>query len=364
VCLLFGSIGVADAAQQVFPEYLPPDPSSDFVMDQIVSGGSVRSMMPIDFCAEWNPEFPYNGYRCCTNKLKYSRSKHRRRPERCTWQRRKTSYCSEMTDEQREYTEKVSSGQWSDVLTLLSRQASVRSQDQSFCDVNNGFLVNGRRILSTPHNRLEIRNPQRCLDFGTDPMVGMLEWVGRTVDANYSEPEYAGVRLLVGDVSAPRGGCLPGRVGRKGHASHTTGQDVDLGFLAAKAKARSPASFQKQFDPVANWWLIKQIFKNPYACVKVAFLDRTLINKLVKAARGDPDWTRLRPFIRHVRGHRNHWHIRIGAGPGQPGCPAAQSLDFDEDEDMNDMENVPGDAMPDGEGPEQPRMIHAEAASQ
>jgi murein endopeptidase len=74
---------------------------------------------------------------------------------------------------------------------------------------------------------------------------------------------------------------------------------------------------------------VKQIFHNPYACIKVIFFDRKQTNKLARAAIGDPEWSKLRRFIQHVPGHRDHFHVRIGDGPGEPGCPAAAATDSD-----------------------------------
>jgi murein endopeptidase len=165
-------------------------------------------------------------------------------------------------------------------------------------------------------------------------MVGLLEWTGRQVGKQYSDPSYSGVRLVVGDISAPRGGCLAGRSGPRGHASHTTGQDADISFLVAHAGRNSPVPFHTEFDAKTNWWLIKQIFKNPYACVKVIFLDKKLIRKLGKFARNDADWTQYGRFIRHMPAHQNHFHVRIGAGPGQAGCfPGANPEDESEESD-------------------------------
>jgi murein endopeptidase len=160
-------------------------------------------------------------------------------------------------------------------------------------------------------------------------MVGMLEWVGRQVAATY--PEDPGIHLNVGDISAPRGGCLSGRGGRRGHKSHTSGQDADVGFLVARPGHASPDMFVREFDAKTNWWLFKRVFHNPYACVKVIFLDRRLIAKLGKAVKDDPEWATLRRYIKHVPGHRNHFHVRVGTTPGQPGCPVDPTPDEDED---------------------------------
>ncbi len=300
----------------------------------------------IDFCATWNPEWGHHGNRCCA-KFVVSR---KRSANRCAAQRRKASYCDEMTDEQRRYTQLAQSGKLGDVLELI-RSDRGRYPAQSYCQVNNGFLAWGRRLLPSQVNRISIRRPERCVDFGTDPLVGMLEWVGREVNKSYSGPEYSGVRLVVGDLSAPRGGCLSGRAGRRGHVSHTSGIDVDIGFLTVKENRPSPDRFHRDFDPKANWWLLKKIFSNSYACVKVAFLDRKHIAKLSRhASKEDPDeWARLARFIRHIKYHKDHLHIRVGDRAGKPGCVADPHPELETEEDLDVMEEGEGENSDDGE---------------
>lgn len=291
-------------------------------------GDKPPSTLPLlDFCSEWNPEFPFNGHHCC----RILTMVHSRRARRsCYSHRPRQGYCEEMTDEQRNYIKDVEDGRIPDVLAHLTRRGR---EGQAYCTVNNGFLAHGRPIVPTPKNRIELKSPERCTGFGTDPMAEMLEWVGRSVNEKYSAPEYAGVRLVIGDVAAPRGGCLSGVSGRVGHLSHTTGQDVDIGFLTARPRMRSPSAFQYDFDARANWWMAKKILSNPYACVKVIFLDRRDIRKLARAARGDPDWARFGHFFRHMPGHRNHMHVRIGDAPGRNGCSARPELEDGEDID-------------------------------
>jgi murein endopeptidase len=239
-----------------------------------------------------------------------------------------------MTPDQKEYRDAVASGKIPDALAYITQEMG-RHGEQAFCTVNNGFLAYGRAVVPTEKNKLRLRTPWRCLDFGTDGMAGMLEWLGRQVAREYSGSEYSKSFLLIGDIAAPRGGCLWGRNGRRGHASHTSGQDADVGFLTVKPKQESPPNFHRQFDPKVSWWVVKQIFKNPFACVKVIFLDHRLISKLARHAKKekDPDWDLYHRFIRHMPSHRNHMHVRIGDGPGQPGCvPGARpELEMEED---------------------------------
>lgn len=331
-------------------------PFSEILASDFDACGPESPLMPstepgltLAFCAEWDPEFAFRGHQCCKAPMRRSISRRGNR-NRCAPARAKASYCDEMTPEQRRYSDLVHSGQGHDVLQLIEQdlaqtsQAALGSPKQAFCSVNQGFLAWGRRLIPTEINRIRIRAPQRCVDFGTDPMVAMLEWVGRQIDRKYPRSEYPGVHLLVGDLSAPRGGCLTGRSGRRAHSSHTSGQDADLGFLSAQPGRTSPEFFSRAFDAEANWWLLKQIFGNPYACIKVVFLDRRLIRKVAKVAASDPLWSSYKRFVRHVPRHGNHFHVRVGEFPkkpgDKPGCQSDPELEVLEEEYDSEAESL------------------------
>ncbi|MDR3608365.1 MAG: penicillin-insensitive murein endopeptidase [Oligoflexia bacterium] len=308
------------------PSFQPCEPESEPVTESSRLWGSyenvnvgVPSDTPsLDFCAEWNPEFAFNGHHCCRN---FESIHHRKARMSCFSRRPRGSFCEEMTDDQKEYISNVQSGRIPDVLQTIA-QDMVAHREQSYCTGNNGFLAYGRPVVPTAKNRLAIRSPGRCTEFGNDNMVGMVEWLGEKVGEAFPASAAPGVRLVLGDISGPRGGCLSGMNSIVGHRSHTNGTDADIGFLAVRGGGRlpSPVEFHYDFDPNLQWWLIKQAFHNPYACIKVIFLDRRLIRKLAKAARNDDEWSRLGRFLRHMPGHKNHMHVRIGAAPGRPGC--------------------------------------------
>jgi murein endopeptidase len=296
----------------------------------------------LDFCSEWNPEFAYRGYRCCSTQVSrtYASTKRARRfvKNSCAPDRIKWTFCDEMTPNQKDYIEDVKSGRIKDVLENIDLSMG-RKGNQSFCSTGNGFLVYGRPLLPTEDNRLEFRNLPRCANFGTDPLIGMMEWAGREVKREYFEKEFSDIRLVIGDLSAPRGGCIAGRRGRRAHKSHTGGQDIDLAYFNPRLGHHPEERFTRTFYVASNWWFLKKVFANPYACVKVIFVDKKNIAKLARYAKDDPEWEKLKPFIRHVRGHRDHFHIRVGEGPGVPGCRVDPNLE--EDEDIADFSEVP-----------------------
>jgi murein endopeptidase len=306
-------------------DFAPCTPASEIVAPD-------EGAPDLGFCSEWNPDFGFKGSRCCAKPS----APRRRRRERCSPKRIKYSYCDEMTPEQIRYGRDASAGKLGDLLAHITVELG-RQGGQAFCGVNHGFLAYGRRLIPSPQNRLMIRSPERCLDFGTDEMTGMLEWVGRQVALKYTLTEYPGSYVRVGAVSAPRGGCISGRGGRRAHASHTSGQDADIGFFNVKKGAAVAERFSRDFNPESNWWFLKQVFQNPFACVKAVFLDKKLIRKIHKEAQGDPKWNEVRPYIQHLKGHKNHFHIRVGNKAGDPGCtPDVENeaeMDSDSEED-------------------------------
>ena len=324
------------------PIFAPCEPQSEFIVEpgdpstlnsptwstSANSSNDPLRGLNLDFCAKWNPDFPYNGHRCC-QKIVYRR--RRRRGGRCAPERHKKSYCSDVTAEQVSYAAAVRDNKV-DVLAQITAELG-RKAAQAQCSPNNGFLVHGRPLVPTLQNKVRLRAPDRCTEYGTDSMIGMIDWLGHQVAKRYPGKEYEGTKLVVGDIASPRGGCT-------GHASHRSGQDVDLGFLTAEADEDSPSNFHRDYDAKTNWWFLKQVLKNPFACVKVIFLDRKLIRKLDRAAQGDEDWQLYRRFIRHMPAHKNHHHVRIGAFPGQPGCVADAKPELEEEETASDVEGA------------------------
>lgn len=327
------------ASIPTLPSALPAFQSCDPVSEKLQS--SLNESLSPAFCAKWNPDFNQNGRQCCGKSARGPRGKRRGKKSLGPYptSRGRKNRCDEITDEQKSYIQSVNDGKIGDVLAFLTREMG-RSGEQAYCSVNNGFLAHGRPVVPHPQNRLRILAPQRCSHFGTDAMAGMMEWVGREVAKTYQSESTSGSQIFLGDIAGPKGGRVYGPSGRRSHASHTTGQDADVGFFRPRAKLEAMTHFDRTFDSSSNWWMIKKIFKNPFACIKVIFLDRRLIQKLAGVAKTDPDWTHFQRFIRHMAGHKNHMHVRIGNGPGQPGCvPGARPELETEDDDLEKFES-------------------------
>jgi hypothetical protein len=173
---LLAALGVVTAISARAEEFIPSEPVSEYLP-------AAPGEPPVDFCAEWNPEFGFRGTRCCTQPGPVVHSRRRgkrtRRASACAPDRAKWTFCDEMTEEQRRYVAGVKAGTIDPLDVILKGMGSRGGQ--AFCGVSNGFLVEGKPLVPTSSNRIELRNEARCANFGTDPLIGALEWTGRDI---------------------------------------------------------------------------------------------------------------------------------------------------------------------------------------
>ena len=252
-----------------------------------------------EFCRQWNPEYLFRGNQCCASMS--WRGKRKRRS--CSPKRRSGSFCNELTAEQKLMIQP-------DFLDHLDPRQTTQ---QAFCSPDTGFLAHGVPLIPTTQNRVLLNNAKRCSNFGTAGLIRLLDQLGHAVDLKFKgQTQFNDVRLVVGDIAAPRGGCLP--TSRGAHSGHTNGLDADVGFLMALPDHSTDNHFHGKMDLELNWWFLKTIAAQSQSCVKYIFLDRSHIHRLKKFAtqKQDPDWALLAPVLKHAAGHRNHFHIRIG----------------------------------------------------
>lgn len=163
-------------------------------------------------------------------------------------------------------------------------------------------------------------------------MVQLLERAAERV-----EQRVPGARLSVGEISARRGGPLPG------HRSHQNGRDVDIGFYMTDARGRPYDAFafaafgpdgaglgpnrMLRFDDARNWELVGKLVADGDARVQRIFVARAIEQRLLREGR-----RRRAPRVvldraskvmqqpRH-HPHDNHFHVRIYCDPRErPGC--------------------------------------------
>jgi LysM repeat protein len=123
-------------------------------------------------------------------------------------------------------------------------------------------------------------------------------------------------RLAIGDISAPKGGTLPG------HGSHQSGRDIDLGLY--------------YLDAAATWTLVEALYEASKATggPELVFLDYDVQGALYKHARKlgtsrstlkkifqypDGKWAQDR-LVQHVPKHDDHIHVRFECPPKDEKC--------------------------------------------
>jgi len=102
-----------------------------------------------------------------------------------------------------------------------SRALGSPSHGRLLCGRQLRAQGTGLRTWDFPLARSPNRPERR---WGTAKLIRRIEWVARRWQARHP----LGARLLVGDLSRPRGGPFTARFGGIGHTSHQNGLDVDL----------------------------------------------------------------------------------------------------------------------------------------
>lgn len=157
--------------------------------------------------------------------------------------------------------------------------------------------------------------------FGHPELASFLEELGAAVD------RHTGKRMVVGDLSQPRGGPMPNR-----HRSHQSGIDADVWLWLAPPQRSEPDEAPSmvlegddQVDP-QRWgseqvWLAKAVASHPA-------VDRIFVNAAIKAALcneagSDRRWLqKIRPWWHH----RAHLHVRLRCPSDSPDCIAPPAL--------------------------------------
>ena len=136
------------------------------------------------------------------------------------------------------------------------------------------------------------RSPnRRWRRWGTDRLVRTVLAVARDFHAAHPRAP----RLLVGDLSRPRGGDFGPRFGYIGHASHQNGLDVDVYYPRADRRAVAPRD-ARDIDRARSQELVDRFLTAGAALIFVG--PNT-------ALRGPPG--RVEPLANHD----NHLHVRL-----------------------------------------------------
>jgi penicillin-insensitive murein endopeptidase len=175
--------------------------------------------------------------------------------------------------------------------------------------------IAGAVALPLVGDGFRVARPERNRVFGHPLLIAMIEALAAQLGKLHAAP------LAVGDLGQPRGGPAP-----SGHASHQTGLDVDLWFIAPRGSETVSMVDAARQQPAAafsdgNVRLVELTAKDPR--VERLFLNPVLKRALCTRATGDRQWLRkVRPWW----GHDDHIHVRLACPADSPECEAQALL--------------------------------------
>jgi murein endopeptidase len=169
-----------------------------------------------------------------------------------------------------------------------------------------GLLLNP--VPFAPGPLWTVRNPSES--WGTEETIDFVVNAIEAVEARYP----GSPRLVIGDLSNPRGGRL------NRHRSHQAGRDADIGFYFERGELDSfVAPRKKDLDLPRTWALVRALVTE--TDVERIFVDRSLIAIFYQYALDegeDRSWlgdifgrSSEKGIIQHERGHKNHLHVRF-----------------------------------------------------
>ncbi|MEZ4302142.1 MAG: penicillin-insensitive murein endopeptidase [Polyangiaceae bacterium] len=175
---------------------------------------------------------------------------------------------------------------------------------------NAGALVNGIMMPKDPTKWIVL---EPGLAYGTQETVDAIAKSIERVHAAFPNTQ----PIPIGHISSKHGGYLPV------HKSHQAGRDVDLGYYFTTPKTQFISGTKSNLDLARTLAFIKAMFA--VSDIEMIFIDTSIQKLLVEYAVShgeDADWldrtfqVRQKPGfapIRHVRGHKNHIHVRFAS---------------------------------------------------
>jgi penicillin-insensitive murein endopeptidase len=175
--------------------------------------------------------------------------------------------------------------------------------------------IAGAVALPLAGDGFRVARPERHRVFGHPLLIAMIEALAGQLKKLHLGP------LAVGDLGQPRGGPAP-----SGHASHQTGLDVDLWFVAphgSDSVSMVDAARQQPSPAFASGSarLVELTARDPR--VDRLFLNPVLKRALCTTTTGDRGWLRkVRPWW----GHADHIHVRLACPADSPECQPQAAL--------------------------------------
>jgi murein endopeptidase len=219
-----------------------------------------------------------------------------------------------------------------DVKQTLTGNLRVTNQAVGYPD--NGVLRNSTSVKKVAESLKDkkyfsVEHIDRNRFYGTVEISEMITELGKFLTTNFDD-----LKLYVGNISAVRGGLL------KPHKSHQIGMDVDLAYpmpttedaekikfpLVVKQSTRK--FFTEAYSTEKTFKLFKHAFMQKKTPVDRIFVDQLIINDLCRYAKqknelandDGPIVKKMFENIEHVKGHGDHFHLRLKCTANQPGC--------------------------------------------
>ncbi len=172
----------------------------------------------------------------------------------------------------------------------------------------------------------QVMRPSRNRIYGHPDLIAFIRRLGQ-------QSATRGEKLLIGDLSQPRGGPMS-----YGHGSHQSGLDVDIWFTQVP-RQRSLSWSETEQLPMLPVILAEQgrldstrwsprLRDTLKLAAGMPEVERIFVNPIIKRAlcrsqSGDRDWLRkLRPWW----GHDEHFHVRLYCPAGSPACNSQKPL--------------------------------------
>jgi len=174
--------------------------------------------------------------------------------------------------------------------------------------VSNGVLINAVPMPLDP--RWEIIDPAESWATG-ETVEFIIAAVSQVHVVHPGSPP-----LHIGDISRREGGRL------NRHATHQAGRDADLGFYYKPGRGWWHArGTSRNLDIPRNWTLVRALLtRTDLECILLDIRIQRLLVKYALSIGEDEAWLksvfqhptgRRRALIRHVSGHRTHYHVRF-----------------------------------------------------
>jgi murein endopeptidase len=212
---------------------------------------------------------------------------------------------------------------------LQTREGLVRPYNQSLGFPDEGKLRNATSLITKQAslgNRafFEVVAPDRKKHFATFEMAELVTRLGEHLNQQYTK------KLYVANSSLERGGPV------NPHASHQIGIDIDLAYPTDLPNIKFPLVvsmnprkfYTHNYSTEKTYKAFKYLFSQADIVVDRVFVDQNIIDDLCSYAKKNselegPDKTLVKTLfqnLQHVKGHGDHYHVRIKCSTYDPGC--------------------------------------------